>query len=70
MQADCKLLPYEVVCVDGEKPCVKVEWNGATRILTPEEISAMILVRMKETAEGYLGTNTIPQLYQRRDCVW
>jgi molecular chaperone DnaK (HSP70) len=50
-----KLLPYEVVCVDGEKPCVQVQWNETTRILTPEEISAMILVRMKETADAYLG---------------
>ena len=55
VQADLKLLPYQVVCVDGDKPCVSVEWKQQTRILTTEEISAMILSRMKETAEAYLG---------------
>jgi hypothetical protein len=55
VQADLKLLPYQVVCVDGDKPCVSVEWKEQTRILTTEEISAMILSRMKETAEAYLG---------------
>ncbi|CAI0453824.1 unnamed protein product [Linum tenue] len=48
------LNPYPVVERDG-KPCVQVEVNGEMKTFTPEEISAMVLGRMKETAELYLG---------------
>merc|ERR1719331_683981 len=50
VQADKKLVPYEIVSKD-EKPYVKVE--GAT--YAPEEVSAMILQKMKATAETFLG---------------
>ncbi|CAI0454281.1 unnamed protein product [Linum tenue] len=54
VQRDLKYLPYPVVERDG-KPCVQVEVNGEMKTFTPEEISAMVLGRMKETAELYLG---------------
>merc|ERR1712077_183020 len=39
----------------GSKPKIEVEYKSESKTFTPEEISAMILLKMKETAEGYLG---------------
>ena len=55
VQRDLKYLPYDVVSKAG-KPYVSVEMpGGEKKQLSPEEISAMILVKMKEIAESYLG---------------
>lgn len=54
LQEDMKSLPYKIVN-SGGKPKVEVEFKGETKLFTPEEISAMILVKMKEIAEAYLG---------------
>jgi len=54
VQADAKHFPFSVVNKDG-KPTVSVEVAGKERNFTPEEISAMVLGKMKETAEAYLG---------------
>jgi heat shock protein 5 len=52
--ADAKHFPFSIVNKNG-KPTVDVEVSGATKNFTPEEISAMVLGKMKETAEAYLG---------------
>lgn len=55
VQRDLKWLPYDVVSKQG-KPYVQVEMPGVgVKQLSPEEISAMILSKMKEIAENYLG---------------
>ncbi|KEZ40303.1 78 kDa glucose-regulated protein-like protein [Scedosporium apiospermum] len=54
VQSDIKHFPFKVVNKDG-KPIVRVEVGGADKDFTPEEISAMILGKMKDVAEGYLG---------------
>jgi len=54
VQADKKLFPYKIVA-KGDKPYVEVLLDGKGRQFAPEEISAMILVKMKEIAEAYLG---------------
>ncbi|KAH8816130.1 heat shock protein 70 family [Xylogone sp. PMI_703] len=54
VQADIKHFPFDVVKKDG-KPAVKVEVSGSPKTFTPEEVSAMILGKMKEVAESYLG---------------
>merc|ERR1711920_466144 len=54
VQHDMKLWPFALVSVDG-KPIIEVEVSGAMKKFTPEEISAMVLGRMKETAEEFLG---------------
>merc|ERR1739847_259570 len=54
VQSDMKHFPYKVINKDG-KPIVQVEVNGAQKQFTPEEVSAMILGKMKEVAEAYLG---------------
>ncbi|XP_039847782.1 heat shock 70 kDa protein BIP5-like isoform X2 [Panicum virgatum] len=55
VQRDMKLLPYAVVDRNG-KPHVRVQVrDGDVREFSPEEVSAMVLAKMKETAEAYLG---------------
>lgn len=54
VQADMKHWPFTVVC-EGDKPKLQVEYKNETKTFTPEEISAMVLTKMKETAEAYLG---------------
>ncbi|KAM7199650.1 Heat shock protein 70 family [Rhypophila sp. PSN 637] len=54
VQKDIKHFPFKVVSKDG-KPVVKVNVQGSEKTFTPEEISAMVLGKMKETAEAYLG---------------
>ena len=54
LQKDLKLLPYKVINVNG-KPKVEVMLKDEVKQFTPEEISAMILTKMKSIAESYLG---------------
>jgi L1 cell adhesion molecule like protein len=54
VQSDMKHWPFEVVS-DGGKPKLSVEYKGETKSFFPEEISSMVLTKMKETAEAYLG---------------
>merc|ERR1712160_38789 len=55
VQRDLKWLPYDVISKSG-KPFVNVEMPGVgLKALSPEEISSMILVKMKQIAEAYLG---------------
>merc|ERR1712117_338683 len=55
VQSDMKHWPFEVVN-SGGLPKLKVEYKNEEKTFTPEEISSMVLVKMKETAEAYLGT--------------
>ncbi|KAG5355488.1 Heat shock protein 70 1 [Yarrowia sp. C11] len=55
VQNDAKHFPFKIIDKAG-KPNIEVEFKGETKVFTPEEISSMILTKMKETAEGYLGT--------------
>lgn len=54
VQRDIKHFPFKVTNKDG-KPFVTVAVNGEDKKFSPEEISAMILGKMKEVAENYLG---------------
>lgn len=54
VQRDAKHYPFKVAN-SGGKPVVNVEVSGQTKNFTPEEVSAMILGKMKEVAEAYLG---------------
>lgn len=55
VQSDMKHFSFKVVD-KGTKPFIQVEYKGETKTFTPEEISSMVLLKMKETAEAYLGT--------------
>ncbi|NWQ75356.1 HSP70 protein, partial [Columbina picui] len=54
VQADMKHWPFRVVN-EGGKPKVQVEYKGEMKTFFPEEISSMVLTKMKEIAEAYLG---------------
>jgi len=54
VQADMKHWPFKVIS-DGGKPKIQVDYKGESKTFFPEEISAMVLVKMKETAEAFLG---------------
>ncbi|KXS12779.1 70 kDa heat shock protein 3 [Gonapodya prolifera JEL478] len=54
VQSDMKHWPFKVID-KGTKPLIRVEFKGEEKTFTPEEISSMVLLKMKETAEAYLG---------------
>lgn len=54
VQADMKHWPFQVNNKGG-KPVIQVEYKGEVKDFSPEEISAMVLTKMKETAESYIG---------------
>jgi len=54
VQADMKHWPFKVID-KATKPIIEVEFKGEAKQFTPEEISSMVLTKMRETAEAYLG---------------
>lgn len=57
-----KYWPFKVVSDYANRLQISVEFKGQTKQFYPEEISSMILMKMKETAETYLG-------YEIKDAV-
>ncbi|GJN08287.1 hypothetical protein PR202_ga26193 [Eleusine coracana subsp. coracana] len=55
VQQDMKSWPFKVVAGRNDRPMIMVQYKGEERQLAPEEISAMVLAKMKEDAEIYLG---------------
>jgi len=55
VQADMKLWPFKVVPGPNDKPMIVVRYKGEEKMFSPEEISAMVLGKMKEISEAYLG---------------
>ncbi|KAJ3897725.1 heat shock cognate 70 [Lentinula edodes] len=66
VQADMKHFPFTVFSEEG-KPYIEVEYRGEKKQFSPEEISSMVLLKMKETAEAFLGTTnsvvTVPAYF-------
>ncbi|CEI96810.1 Putative Heat shock protein 70 [Rhizopus microsporus] len=54
VKADMKNWPFTVV-EQNENPFVQVEFEGETKTYSPQEISSMVLIKMKEIAEAKLG---------------
>ena len=54
-QKDIKSFPFKVI-EKGGKPVISINYQGKSKTLTPEEVSAMILTEMKKVAEEFLGT--------------
>ena len=57
VQEDVKSWPFKVVPGTADKPSIEVEFKGETKHFEPEEISSMVLIKMKEIAEMYIGTD-------------
>jgi len=55
VQKDKKLWTFNINGDENNKPVIEVEYKNEKKKLYPEEISAMVLARLKETAEAYLG---------------
>ena len=55
IQQEIKGFPFVVKDDGNNKPIIEVEYKGESKTFHPEEISSMVLVKMKETAESYLG---------------
>ena len=56
VQHDCALWPFSVTAGPDNKPRIGVEFKGEHKSYLPEEISAMVLTKMKQTAEAFLGS--------------
>ena len=55
IQQDIKHWPFKVIGDSDNKPLINVDYKGENKTFHPEEISSMILVKLKEIAESYLG---------------
>ncbi|KAM6500581.1 heat shock cognate 70, partial [Amanita muscaria] len=54
VQSDLKHFPFKVID-KGTKPYIEVDYKGEVKQFSPEEISSMVLTKMREIAESYLG---------------
>jgi L1 cell adhesion molecule like protein len=54
-QGDIKLWPFKVVAGRDDRPMIVVQYEGKEREFMPEEVSSMVLAKMRETAVVYLG---------------
>ena len=54
VQSDAKLWPFKIENKGG-KPVISVDYKGENKTFMPEEVSSMVLIKMKEIAEAYLG---------------
>merc|ERR1712070_426257 len=55
VQHDMKEFSYTIVKGEAEKPMIEVEFHGEKKTFAAEEISSMVLVKMREVAEAFLG---------------
>nr|AAL68968.1 heat shock protein 70 [Chromochloris zofingiensis] len=57
IQHDISHWPFKVVAGPGDKPMIQVNYKGEDKTFAPEEISSMVLVKMKEIAQAYVGAD-------------
>jgi len=56
VQSDIKHFPFKVLAGPGDKPMIQVKYKNEEKTFAAEEISSMVLTKMKTTAESFLGT--------------
>ena len=67
VQADAKLWPFKIVAGTAKKPMIEVDYKGETKQFSSEEISAMVLQKMKAIAEAVLGHLRFPEIHSLRN---
>merc|ERR1711896_53227 len=55
VQSDMKHWPFKLISGDGDIPRIQVQYKGEEKTFSAEEISSMVLTKMKETAEAFVG---------------
>ena len=55
VQSDCKHFPFVVKSDSNNKPVIEVKYKNELKTFQPEEISSMVLTKMKDIAESYIG---------------
>merc|ERR1712057_104701 len=55
VQSDMKHWPFKLISGDGDIPRIQVQYKGEEKTFSAEEISSMVLIKMKETAEAFVG---------------
>uniref|UniRef100_A0A803QAX3 Heat shock protein 70 n=1 Tax=Cannabis sativa TaxID=3483 RepID=A0A803QAX3_CANSA len=55
VQSDMKLWPFKVIPGQGDKPMIIVNYKGEEKQFSAEEISSMVLIKMREVSEAFLG---------------
>ncbi|XP_061374411.1 heat shock cognate 70 kDa protein 2-like [Gastrolobium bilobum] len=56
VQSDMKLWPFKVIAGVNDRPMIVVNYNGEEKHFSAEEISSMVLTKMREIAEAFLGS--------------
>ncbi|CAH9135361.1 unnamed protein product [Cuscuta epithymum] len=56
VQSDIKFWPFKLIGAPGDKPRIVVKYKGEEKQFSAGEISSMVITKMKEIAEAYLGT--------------
>eukprot|EP00644_Phytophthora_capsici_P010772 jgi/Phyca11/532912/estExt2_fgenesh1_pg.C_PHYCAscaffold_90071 len=59
VQADIKHWPFQVTSGAGDKPQITVQFKGESKTFQPEEISSMVLIKMREDAGAIAGLNVL-----------
>ncbi|GBG00638.1 heat shock protein 70, partial [Raphidocelis subcapitata] len=57
VQEDIRHFSFTVKSGPGDKPMIEVQYKGEAKTFSPEEISSMVLIKMKETAQAFLGAD-------------
>jgi L1 cell adhesion molecule like protein len=55
LQEDIKHFPFTVKAASGDKPMIEVQFKAETKQFSPEEISSMVLTKMRDTAQAFVG---------------
>jgi L1 cell adhesion molecule like protein len=55
LQEDIKHYPFTVKAAAGDKPMIEVQFKGEAKTFSPEEISSMVLTKMRDIASAFVG---------------
>eukprot|EP00878_Enallax_costatus_P000139 GHUV01000180.1.p1 GENE.GHUV01000180.1~~GHUV01000180.1.p1 ORF type:complete len:654 (+),score=266.36 GHUV01000180.1:114-2075(+) len=59
VQEDMRHWSFTVKAGPGDKPFIEVQYKNETKTFSPEEISSMVLIKMKETAQAFIGQDKV-----------